>query len=132
MRPSSLLALLLVLSAALGRRPAAALDPARALTQFGMQTWQTDQGLPQNTVEALARTPDGFLWVATQEGLVRFDGARFTVYDARNTPALGMNVVQSLRVTRDGTLWVGTLSGGLASFREGRFRSHLPAPTHVT
>ncbi|MBF5045632.1 hypothetical protein FGE12_24710 [Aggregicoccus sp. 17bor-14] len=130
MRPGPLFALLLALL--LPGRAAHALDPGRALTQFGLQTWQTDQGLPQNTVEALARTPDGFLWVATQEGLVRFDGARFTVFDAQNTPALRMNVVQVLRVTRDGTLWAGTLSGGLVSYRQGRFEAHLPSPSHVT
>ena len=65
-----------------------ALDPRKALTQYIHDVWQTEQGLPQNAVEALCQTRDGYLWLGTQEGLVRFDGVRFTVFDRRNTPGL--------------------------------------------
>ena len=52
----------------------------RALSQYGMDFWDDRQGLPQNSVQALAQTRDGYMWLGTQEGLVRFDGVRFTVY----------------------------------------------------
>ena len=80
---------LAVLVAALGLAgEAAALDPDKALHQFPHRVWQTADGLPQNAIAALAQTPDGYLWAGTWEGLVRFDGVRFTVFDKTNTPAL--------------------------------------------
>src|SRR5689334_20668797 len=65
-----------------------ALQPGKALTQFPSSTWQTEDGLPQNSVLSLVQTADGYLWGGTYEGLVRFDGVRFTVFDPENTPAL--------------------------------------------
>ncbi|HYT31000.1 MAG TPA: two-component regulator propeller domain-containing protein [Thermoanaerobaculia bacterium] len=102
--------------------PAAAngLHPGTPLSQYGHDVWDSDSGLPQNSVDAIAQTQDGYLWLGTQEGLVRFDGVRFTVFDTRNTPALRDDWVHALRQTRDGTLWVGTAEG-LVSVREGRF-----------
>lgn len=64
-----------------------ALDPAKTLTQYAHDSWTTQTGLPQNSVWAVAETRDGYLWIGTQEGLVRFDGLRFTVFDRENTPA---------------------------------------------
>ena len=101
--------------------PAVALDPARAVTQYRHDSWSTAEGLPQSTGLSLARTRDGFLWVGTEEGLARFDGAKFVVRDRRNTPGLPHNVVYSLLGTRDGSLWVGT-AAGLARLVEGSAR----------
>ena len=55
------------------------LDPDKALTQYVQHVWNSDDGLPQNTVRALTQTQDGYLWLGTEEGLARFDGIRFTV-----------------------------------------------------
>lgn len=77
--------------------------------------------MPQNTVQAIVRTSDGYLWIGTQEGLVRFDGLRFTVYDKSNTKEIRNNTVQALTVTRDGSLWVGTGGGGLYRMKEYEF-----------
>jgi ligand-binding sensor domain-containing protein len=79
-------ALVALLSLASGARPLYALDPAQPLRQFGQQLWQTDNGLPQNTVHAIHQTRDGYLWLATDGGLVRFDGIDFTLFDRRSTP----------------------------------------------
>src|SRR3977135_2162563 len=79
-----------------------ALDPARAITQFGLSVWTTDQGLPQSSVNAIAQTKDGYLWFGTQEGLARFDGKRFTIFDKQNTPALDTQHITALLVSRDG------------------------------
>jgi PAS domain S-box-containing protein len=103
--------------------PLLALDPARAITQFGLSVWTTDQGLPQSSVNAIAQTKDGYLWFGTQEGLARFDGARFTIFDKRNTPALDMQHITALLVTRDGSLWIGR-NGGLIRYKDGQFTTY--------
>jgi signal transduction histidine kinase/ligand-binding sensor domain-containing protein/ActR/RegA family two-component response regulator len=101
-------------------RPALALDPQLALSQYVLDNWQIQQGLPQNSVESLARTPDGYLWLATQEGLVRFDGVGFTVFDRDNTPALRSRIITTLHTDSRGRLWVGTRVGVLM-LEGGRF-----------
>jgi ligand-binding sensor domain-containing protein/signal transduction histidine kinase len=73
---------------ALGAVSAKALDPNRALAQYGYQSWQTDSGLPQNTVHAIVQGRDGYLWIATEGGLVRFDGVEFRSYTRGNTAGL--------------------------------------------
>jgi signal transduction histidine kinase/ligand-binding sensor domain-containing protein len=77
-----------------------------------------ENGLPQNTVHALAQTSDGFLWLATEAGLVRFDGYAFSVFDATSTPATPSNDIRCLLATHDGALWVGT-SSGLGRMKDG-------------
>src|SRR5262245_48066461 len=88
--------------------PSLALDRDRAITQFVLDAWGTEDGLPQNTVHGIVRTRDGFLWFGTEEGLVRFDGAAFRVYNRSNTPALGHNSIWALLEDRKGALWIGT------------------------
>jgi PAS domain S-box-containing protein len=111
-----------ILSGCLAGREVLALDPKKAITQYSHEVWQTEQGLPQNSIQAITQTRDGYLWFGTQEGLVRFDGVAFTVFDKRNTPQIKQNHVHSLYEARDGSLWVGT-TGGLIQLRNGRFTS---------
>jgi signal transduction histidine kinase/ligand-binding sensor domain-containing protein/CheY-like chemotaxis protein len=113
-----LVAFVCLLLAAL--QPALALDPQLSLSQYVLDNWQIQQGLPQNSVESLARTPDGYLWLATQEGLVRFDGVAFTVFDRDNTPALRSRIITTLHTDARGRLWVGTRVGVLV-LEGGRF-----------
>lgn len=101
--------------------PVVALDPNKAITDYGFFTWQEE--LPQNSVHRLAQTPDGYLWFSTYEGLVRFDGVRFTVFDTRNTPELKSNSVGPICVGLDGTLWAVS-STGLLSYQNHRFTSY--------
>jgi len=101
--------------------PAHALNPAKAITQFIHSVWQARDGLPQNTITAIAQTPDGYLWLGTREGLARFDGVRFTVYTNENTPALAQSQILSLLVDREGRLWIGTWGGGLTKLQNGAF-----------
>ena len=96
--------------------PAARLDPRRALTDFILETWNDQRGLPHDHVQAIEQTPDGYLWLGTEEGLVRFDGGTFTVFDNTNTRAFGGNSVSALRAAPDGTLWVG-VEDGLLRYR---------------
>ncbi len=110
--------------------PAAALDPRLAVTQYRRDTWTSREGLPQSSVEAIAQTPDGYLWLGTQEGLVLFDGVRFVVFDKATTPALRHNRVTALLAARDGSLWIGTEGGGVTRLLAGAFDhlDGLPSP----
>ncbi|MFP2903844.1 two-component regulator propeller domain-containing protein [Pyxidicoccus sp. 3LFB2] len=101
-------------------RPGMALDPSRRVSQFSQDSWRSDDGLPQNSLLSMAQTRDGYLWLGTWEGLVRFDGARFQVFDKRNTPELRNHTIRALAEDASGTLWVGTESG-LVAYRDGRF-----------
>ncbi len=99
-----------------------ALDPNRSLNQFGHQVWLTENGLPQNTVQAIIQTRDGYLWIGTQEGLARFDGLNFTVFDKKSTPAFKSNDIRFLQEDRQGRLWIST-SYGLVCRHNGQFTS---------
>ena len=112
-----------LLPALLAAPPAEALDPAKAITQYRHEVWRTGEGLPQSSAEALVQTRDGYLWIGTQEGLARFDGARFVVFDKANTPELRHNRILALLEDQRGRLWLGTEGGGLTVLQEGRFRT---------
>lgn len=99
-----------------------ALDPSRDLSQFNRQAWLTENGLPQNTVHSILQTQDGYVWIATEEGLARFDGVRFTIFDKQNTPELKSNDIRVLIADRRGGLWIGT-AGGLVRFMDAKFTS---------
>lgn len=116
----------LLLSSGLLAGPAAAqtIHSERVFGRYQQLVWQDRDGLPANGVGAIVRTPDGYLWLATSEGLVRFDGVRFTTFDTTNTPALKSNNIPSLLVDRAGTLWIGTHAGGVTKYQDGRF-THL-------
>jgi diguanylate cyclase (GGDEF)-like protein len=119
-RPSALIVSLLLATSAF------ALDPHRELTQARLSAWNSDAGLPQNTIEAIVQTRDGYLWMGTEEGLVRFDGVQFVVSDHQNAPGLRNPFVSSLFEAGDGTLWIGTYGGGLSRLRHGRIEAFLP------
>jgi len=95
-----------------------ALEPSTPLANFSRQTWVMENGLPQNTVQALVQTRDGFVWLGTEVGLVRFDGVGFQLFDRNSTPALPDSDVRCLLETQDGALWIGT-SDGLARWKDG-------------
>ena len=88
-------------------------DPKLLLDQNVIRTWGVDQGLPQGTVYALAQTPDGYVWAATQEGFVRFDGTEFITYDKASYTEIHNNMTYALLTARDGSLYAATNGGGL-------------------
>ena len=83
----------------------------KSLSEYRVDAWTTDRGLPQNTVQCLLQTQDGYLWVGTQNGLARYDGLRFTVFDRNNTPAFRSDNILCLAEGPDRTLWIGTSDG---------------------
>jgi signal transduction histidine kinase/ligand-binding sensor domain-containing protein/CheY-like chemotaxis protein len=109
-----------------------ALDPSLKLSQYVIDNWQIPQGLPQSSAEAIARTPDGYLWVGTQEGLARFDGVRFVVFDHANEPAIPDKNISVLYVDTTGRLWIGTRAG-IAAYEHGHFKalSVMPGLAHA-
>ncbi|MEP7341618.1 MAG: two-component regulator propeller domain-containing protein [Acidobacteriota bacterium] len=106
-----------------------AVSPARAQSPIGsardylITGWTTEQGLPHNTVYSIRQTRDGYLWLATFDGLVRYDGLRFTVFDKNNTPGFTSNRLTFLFEDQDGTLWIGTEDAGLMRYANGVFSS---------
>jgi ligand-binding sensor domain-containing protein len=75
--------------------------------------------MPQSTVTCVAQSSDGYVWLGTQNGLVRFDGVKFRVFDENNKPAIKNSRIVQLLNDRDGTLWVGAEHGGLICLRQG-------------
>ena len=85
----------------------------KPLSAFYRETWTTRQGLPHNQVNAIAQSPDGYLWLGTWEGLVRYNGLEFHVFDRANTPELKDNGIRSVRAASDGAVVIGTSRGGV-------------------
>jgi PAS domain S-box-containing protein len=113
-----------LLSASLWNQAVVALDPKKAITQYVHNSWRVEDGLIQKNIMALQQTRDGYLWIGTMEGLLRFDGANFTLFDKTNTPGLNLGYIWSLYEDGEGSLWIGTYGAGLSRFKDGRFTAY--------
>jgi ligand-binding sensor domain-containing protein/signal transduction histidine kinase len=100
---------------------------SQAQAQYRFDSWTTDNGLPQNVVYAVTQTRDGYFWLTTFDGLVRYDGVRFTIFNRSNSQGLTSNRFSALFEDKDGTLWIGTIDGGLVRLRDGVFTSFTTA-----
>jgi signal transduction histidine kinase/CheY-like chemotaxis protein/ligand-binding sensor domain-containing protein len=114
--------LLLLLVVGLSPPQAIALTQGKAPSQYVLDSWQLDKGLPQNSPLSLAQTRDGYLWVGTQEGLARFDGVRFVVFDRRTVPQFRSNLITALHADSRDRLWIGTATGQIL-FENGKFKT---------
>jgi ligand-binding sensor domain-containing protein/signal transduction histidine kinase len=101
-----------------GNASASAVDPSMPLTNLRGQSWVLENGLPQDTVHALAQTVQGYIWVGTEGGLARFDGRDFQIFGRGSVGALPSDDINCLLATRDGDLWIGT-GRGLARWEKG-------------
>ena len=99
------------------------LAPAFAAPTFLTHFWQVEDGLPENGVNAIVQTHDGYIWVATSGGLARFDGVKFKNFDESNTPELKTSQIISLFEDAAGNLWIGHQNGNLTRYKEGRFEA---------
>lgn len=95
----------------------------KPVSAYFRETWTTRDGLPHNQVNAIAQTPDGYLWLGTWEGLVRYNGLEFHVFDRRNTPALQDNGIRAIRIAADGALVLSTSRGGVTIHRGNTWRT---------
>jgi signal transduction histidine kinase/ligand-binding sensor domain-containing protein len=100
---------------------AGSLFPGVGWAQYRFDNWTTENGLPQNSVLAIAQTQDGYLWLATYNGLARFDGVRFTVFDKHNTSAFKTSRFQDLFADATGALWLSVEEGGAIRYQSGVF-----------
>jgi ligand-binding sensor domain-containing protein/signal transduction histidine kinase len=100
--------------------PVFAVDPNRMLSQYIHTSWGMDKGFPGGGVTSIAQTPDGYLWIGTDRGLIRFDGINFHTFDAKSaTPAIGP--VRKLLLDGQGTLWILLQNTKLLRYRDGTF-----------
>ena len=115
-RMRSLFALLCAL--AVVAQTARALDPSRSLRHYRLDTWTTEQGLPHNSISGIIQTSDGFLWIATLRGVVRFDGIQFQPLTVPSSIAMRCRNYLSLVETPDGSVWIATEGGGLLRVKD--------------
>src|SRR5215213_5432255 len=102
---------------------ASALNPALDVSQYGHTSWRMRDGFPKSQIAAIAQTADGYLWLGTELGLVRFVGIRNVVWRPPGNEELPSKFILSLLVARDGTLWIGT-DKGLASWKGGKLTQY--------
>lgn len=98
------------------------LDPHKRITQYAINTWTTDQGLPLDWITALLQTRDGYLWIGTNSGLSRFDGRHFDVFKESETGSIPNDRITSLAEDSSGVLWIAT-PGGLTRYYGNRFHT---------
>ncbi len=102
---------------------ALALNPASDVSQYGHTVWKIRDGFSKGAIRSIAQTPDGYLWLGTEFGLLRFDGVRAVPWQPPPDQRLPDNFIWSLLAARDGTLWIGT-SKGLASWKDGKLNGY--------
>ncbi len=98
-----------------------ALDPAKHIDSYLHDARDFEDGLPQNAIMTMVQTTDGYLWLGTQEGLARFNGKTFTVFDEYNTPQIKNNYIRALYQDKAGVLWIGSVGGGVTCYTDGKF-----------
>src|SRR5215471_10606391 len=103
--------------------PVYALNPSLDISQYSHTSWKVRDGFFKSGILAIAQTPDGYLWLGTQFGLVRFDGVKNVSWQPPPNQTLPSSFIFSLLATRDGTLWIGTLAG-LASWKDGKLTDY--------
>jgi ligand-binding sensor domain-containing protein len=101
-----------------------ALNPSLDINQYAHKAWAVREGFFTGAINAIAQTPDGYLWLGTEFGLLRFDGVRPTPWEPPAGERLPGSYIRSLLAARDGRLWIGTQEG-LASWKDGKL-THYP------
>jgi ligand-binding sensor domain-containing protein len=98
------------------------LDPDKKISQYIQDRWEIQQGLPQNSSTSITQTADGYLWLGTEEGLVRYDGKHFNIFGKADIEQLPGNKITALYADREGNLWIGTYGAGIFYLEEGQKR----------
>lgn len=98
-----------------------ALDTAKALSQFTLDQWQVENGLPSNSVMAQVKSKSGYLWLATYDGLARFDGVTFKTFNQKTNPTFPTSSLFDLLEDKQGNLWIATNGGGVLKLQDNTF-----------
>ncbi len=106
-----------------GQKPSA-LHSQKSFAQYNLDVWTIENGLPQNSINCIYQSNDGYIWLATQEGIVRFSGSAFRVFDSYNTVGILNNYIWTIYEDHNNTLWFGTNGGGIVQYAKGKFFSY--------
>src|SRR5215469_7850255 len=101
--------------------PAGAIDPNRAISQYIRDGWGSEKGFPGGSVSSIAQTPDGYLWIGTEKGLVRFDGTNFQLFEYAVPSSLPIGRIRELMADADGNLWIVLQSTQILRYHDGKF-----------
>lgn len=104
---------------------------AQDVSNLGHQSWSTENGLPQNSVHQVFQSSDGYIWIATEDGIARFDGIDFKIFNHENTAAFTSSDTCCIAQDSAGSLWIGT-SDGLVQYAKGAFRRYPMADVIVS
>ncbi len=115
--------LLLISFSGFGQRSKLVPISMEQISDYYVQNWTTEDGLTQHSVNDIVQTQDGYLWLATYGGLVRYDGVNFETYTIGNTPGLESNRIFTLLETNSGSLWIGHREGGISILDDGKFQT---------
>jgi signal transduction histidine kinase/ligand-binding sensor domain-containing protein len=108
------------------------MDPDRELSQYVHNRWSVDQGFPGGSVSSIAQTADGYLWIGSERGLVRFDGVNFRLFNHANTPSLPAGQIFGLATSHEGDLWIRMQDPALVRYRNGGFEVVSPGLAVIT
>jgi ligand-binding sensor domain-containing protein len=100
-----------------------ALDPSLDISQYAHTAWKVREGFAKGEILSIAQTPDGYLWLGTDFGLLRFDGIRNVLWQPAGDQHLPTVPIRSLLVARDGTLWIGA-DKELTSWKGGKLTQY--------
>lgn len=103
-----------------------ALDPNRGPSEYTRDRWGAEQGFPGTTVYAITQTPDGYLWLGTERGLVRYDGVNFRLYGHEDSPLFPTGPIQELLTDAEGNLWIRPQTRSLLRYRDGALQDVTP------
>lgn len=120
---AGIIVVLLILMVCLIPQSLCALDPEKEIYQYNTEVYLTEHGLPQSSILSIVQTSDGYIWLGTYEGLARFDGIQFKVFDTSNTPEMKSDRVRVMHEDSRGILWIGTYAG-LLRYKDGYFKNY--------
>src|SRR5262249_11549768 len=98
-----------------------AIDPTRMLSQYLRDRWGVEQGFTGGSITSFAQTPDGYLWIGTEKGLIRFDGLTFRLFQQAGPTTLPIGAVQGLMTDVEGNLWILLQSTKILRYHDGKF-----------
>ena len=104
--------------------PLVGLDPDTPIDKYIHHTWSTRDGLPQNTIHSIVQDGNGYLWLGTDRGVVRFDGTNFRTFTNVNVAEIKNNSITSLFIASDDTVWIGTYGGGVTRYKDKKFTNY--------
>ena len=116
--------LLISIQGLYAQRDNALLTNEKKLIQYNNDNWNIDDGLPTNSLTDICQTEDGYIWISSYQGLIRFDGINFKVFDKSNTNVFKENGIGAFAIDSKGELWMTTQNSGLVSYKNGYFQAY--------